>query len=137
MVNRCKGLEHRWACREGGQRLDLVNENVASVAGIDRCLGGSGVTCDDDASVGRVEAIAVALHGVPGRECCYGYVRILVDHASSYFVRVDPRPLGKVALISVWIRTGFDVLVVGEKNVLGHRLDPFRAVDFERDFSSD
>jgi hypothetical protein len=52
-------------------------------------------------------------------------------------MRVDPRTLRKLALISVWICAGLDVLPVGEKDVLGHRLHPLGAVDLKRDFSSD
>jgi hypothetical protein len=52
-------------------------------------------------------------------------------------MRVNPRPLRKLPLISMWICAGLDVLPVSEKDVLGHRLDPLGAVDFQRDFASD
>ena len=119
-----KGLEHRRTGGERGERIDLVDENIAGVARIDRCLGWSGVAGDDDTAVGRIEPIAVALHRVPGGEGCYGDVCILVDNAGCDLMRVDPRSFRKLALVSMWICAGLDVLPVSEKDVLGHRLDP-------------
>ena len=72
-----------------------------------------------------------------GGEGRYGDVCILVDNAGRDLMRVDPRPLRKLTLISMWICASLDVLTVSKKDVLGHRLDPFGAMDFQRDFASD
>jgi len=49
---------------ESGFGVDLVNQDVAAVAGLDHGVGGDGVAADDDRSVGSIESVAESV--LPG-----------------------------------------------------------------------
>src|SRR5215471_16345273 len=61
----------------------LVDQYIAALAGIDSGLSGARVSRDDNATVGSIKAIAIALHRVFCRECRDSDTAILVNDAGS------------------------------------------------------
>src|SRR5688572_7366834 len=63
-----------------------------------------------------------------GRKSRHGNILIFVDDPRRYLVRIGPRALRKPMLIAVGPGARFDILDVGCKNMLRHRLDTLRAI---------
>ena len=118
-------------------RMHFVDQHVAAMARIDRRLRRIRVAGDHDAAIGRVEAIAVALHRVLGRKRGDRDVRVLVDDAGGDLVRVHLVAVGERPLVAVRIGARLDVDPVGLEQVLGHRLDALGAVHLERHLPAD
>src|SRR5262245_28074686 len=66
-----------------------------------------------------------------GRKGRHGNVFIFINHTRRYFVRDDRRTQRKSLLIAIGSGSGFDILVVGSKDMLRHRLDTLRTIHFE------
>ncbi len=114
-----------------------MDQHVAAAARIDGRLRRIRIAGDHDAAIGRIEAIAVALHCVLGRKCRHRDLRILVNDARPDVVRVHATALRKVVLVTVGVGARLDVDAVRGEQMLRHRLHALRAVDLEREFAAD
>ena len=90
--------------------MDFVNQHITSATGIYRGLRRVRIAGNDDAAVGRVEPIAVTLHGVLRCERRHRDVLILVDDAGGdlmgvYFVAVRERSLIAIGVGTVSMST--------------------------------
>ena len=122
--------------RQPRRRVRFVNQHIAAVAGINRCLRWIRVARDDDTAIRRFEAVAVTLHSVFRGEGSDRHVLILVNLTGLYFMSIHLVTVGECALVAIGIGACLDVDPVSFKKVFGHGLEPNGAVNFPRNTTS-
>src|SRR5262252_2705854 len=122
MIFRTERVGTRWQFTEQLERPCFVDQNVAAVASFDRLLSGAGIARNDDAAVGSVESVPVALHGVFRGERGDCDPCVSVDDTGLDFVGVHSPALRVSALVSFWICAGLYVYPISLQKVLGHGL---------------
>src|SRR5712671_1827843 len=112
-------------------RVSFVNKDIATATVLDNCFGWRGVARYHDLPVGGFETIAKrALHfAMTHWKCRNGDIAIFVDDAGPDLVRIDTTP---IRFESLWAMYPIgDVQFPRFGDVLGHRLEPRRAIDIE------
>src|SRR6267143_2982146 len=115
-----------------------MNKNITTVACINGGLGIGRVARDDYAAVDGVESIAVGFRErVLRRKGGHSDIRVFVDHSRTDLMNINFARVAVIARLPCLSGDAFlDVGLPRRYDVIGHRLDPLRAIDLERYLST-
>src|SRR5215471_9307081 len=112
--------------------MRFMDQNITSIAGVDRCLRGICVSRENYGAIGRNESIPIALHRVLRWESAYGHINVLVDKSGADLVDVNVVSFRTVTLISIGVGASFDIDAIRLLEMIGHGFQALGTVYLER-----